>query len=126
MATTNRNESPDELKREIVRSREQLGREIIRFRDELDLPKKIRRSFQQKPAIWIGVMVFTGAGMVALLSRKRRSDGSNRTAPAPKSRLLQAGFILGALRIAANLVKPHVEQFLTEKLRRYRREQREK
>jgi hypothetical protein len=120
MATPNRNDqAPGELKREVARSRQQLSREVERFRDELDFPKKIRRSFERRPALWIAGVTVAGAALVLLLAHKRKTGPAPRAAPAPKSSLLQAGFMLGALRIVANLIKPHLETFLEQKIRGY-------
>ncbi|HXX41820.1 MAG TPA: hypothetical protein VEI58_06105 [Chthoniobacterales bacterium] len=126
MATRNRNESAIELRKEVVRSREQLAHDLVRFRDEVDLSKKIKRSFQRQPVIWIAAMAAAGAGAVILLTRKKKIRVDSRSASAPKNGLLQAGFLLGALRIAASLLKPQIEAFLAQKIRNYGGGRREK
>jgi len=98
----------------------------VRFRDEVDLSKKIKRSFQRQPVIWIAAMAAAGAGAVVLLTRKKKIHVDSRSAPAPKNGLLQAGFLLGALRIAASLLKPQIEAFLAQKIRNYGDGRREK
>src|SRR5579864_6722702 len=109
----NNNKSAAELRLDVARSREQLTRDVARVRDELDLPRKIRRSFQRQPAGWIVSLVAVGLVATALLSRKKKVYvDSSKSAPEAKSRLLQAGFILGVLRIAATLAKPHLEAFV--------------
>jgi hypothetical protein len=114
----NNNKSAAELRLEVARSREQLTRDVARVRDELDLPRKIRRSFQRQPAGWIVSLVAVGLVATALLTRKKKVYvDSSKSAPEAKSRLLQAGFILGVLRIAATLVKPHLEAFVSRKMR---------
>ena len=127
MATTNRsNKSSTELRKHVVHSREQLVHDVDRLRDELDFPKKIRRSFQRQPAVWIVGVVAAGVVVTLMLSRAKKAGPKERRAPAPKSGILQAGFMLGALRIVASLVKPHLEAFLTQKLRGYGSGPREK
>ena len=127
MATTNRsNKSSTELRKEVARSRDQLVRDVDRFRDELDFPKKIRRSFQRQPALWITGVAVAGVLVTVMFSRTRKAGPKERRALAPKSGLLQAGFMLGALRIVANLAKPHLEAYLAQKLGSYGRESREK
>jgi hypothetical protein len=114
----NNNKSAAELRLEVARSREQLTRDVARVRDELDLPRKIRRSFQRQPAGWIVSLVAVGLVATALLTRKKKVYvDSSKSVPEAKSRLLQAGFILGVLRIAATLVKPHLEAFVSRKMR---------
>ena len=119
MAKTNRKKSAIELRNEIAHSRDQLARDLARFRDEVDLPKKLKRSFQRQPAVWITALTAAGAGAVMLLTRKKKVYVDSRRTPARKNSLLQAGFILGVLRIAAGLVKPQIEAFLAQKIRGY-------
>ncbi len=120
MATPNRKQqSPSELRKEVVRSREYLARDVERLRDELDFPKKIRRSFQRQPGAWMVGASIAGLAVTALLLRKRKAAPSDHTGPAPKSALLRAGFMLGVLRVVINLFKPQLEAFLTQKMRRY-------
>jgi hypothetical protein len=114
----NNNKSAAELRLEVARSRELLTRDVARVRDELDLPRKIRRSFQRQPAGWIVSLVAVGLVATALLTRKKKVYvDSSKSPPEAKSRLLQAGFVLGVLRIAATLVKPHLEAFVSRKMR---------
>jgi hypothetical protein len=119
MATRDRNKPPNELRQEVARSREQLARNMTRFREEVDLPRKFRRSFQRQPVVWMVVLAAVGTGGVVLLSRKKKVYVDSQKASLPKSNLLRTGFILGALRIAANLAKPHIETFLRQKMRGY-------
>jgi len=66
MVTPNRNDkSPNGLRREVARSRQQLGRDVERFRDELAFPKKIRRPFQRQPGIWITGLAVAGVAVAA-------------------------------------------------------------
>jgi hypothetical protein len=119
-ASGNNNKSAAELRLEVARSREQLTRDVARVRDELDLPRKIRRSFQRQPAGWIVSLVAVGLVATALLTRKKQVYVDSHNSPPPKkSRLLEAGFILGVLRIAAGLAKPHIEAFVSRKMRGY-------
>jgi hypothetical protein len=117
----NNNKSAAELRLEVAHSREQLTRDVARVRDQLDLPRKIRRSFQRQPAGWIVSLVAVGLVATALLTRKKKVyvDSGKASSSRPKSRLLEAGFILGVLRIAATLAKPHIEAFVSRKMRGY-------
>jgi hypothetical protein len=110
--------SSAELRTEVARSRQELSRDVARVRYELDLPAKVRRSFQRQPGAWIVGLAIAGLVGAAVLTRKRKVYvGTGKGAPAEKSKLLQAGFILGVLRIAANLCKPYIEEFVSQKIR---------
>jgi hypothetical protein len=111
------NKTADELKLEIARSRERVGRDLRGLRYELDFPGKVRRSLRNHTAAWITAAVVVGTLVVVLPLRKKKVyvDLKNGTQSKSKSTLLEAGFVLGALRIAATLFKPVITNFLTRK-----------
>jgi len=111
------NKTTDELKLEIARSRERVGRDFRGLRYELDFRGKIRRSLRNHTAAWITAAVVVGTLVVVLPLRKKKVyvDLKNGTQSKSKSQLLEAGFVLGALRIAATLFKPVITNFLTRK-----------
>src|ERR1700758_1352659 len=95
-----------ELKQEIARSRVQLERNFRGLRNELDFPRKIRRSINRNPIPWIASAAAVGIFAVILLSRKKKVYLSEKAPERPKTKLVQVGFVLGAIKIAANLLKP--------------------
>lgn len=118
-----REQSPDELKMQIARSRDQLARDLRTFRREIDIPRKIKRSFQRQTGAWITAAVVVGALLIMLPARRKVVEVE---AKAPKfgkdpkgGKILEAGFALGALRFAATLLKPVVVSFVTKKMRGY-------
>ena len=115
MAKKSGNKSDAELKSQIDRSREDLALRLERVREEADLPRKIRRSVRREPVPWIVGAIAVGLLVTAVVTRKKKVyvDAKGRT----KSRhaFLEAGFILGALRIAASLLKPVVMNFVEKK-----------
>jgi hypothetical protein len=113
-----RNDS--ELKQQIARSRADIGRRLARVREEVDFPKKIRRSVRREPVPWIVGAIAVGLIITGMVMRKKKVivDATRRGAKA-KSTLLEAGFVLGALRIAATLLKPLVVKFVQEKFGHY-------
>ena len=115
------NKTTDELKMEIARSRERVGRDFRGLRYELDFRGKVRRSLRNHTAAWITAAVVVGTLVVVLPLRKKKVyvDLKNGPQPKPKSKLLEAGFVLGALRIAATLFKPVITSFLTRKFGGY-------
>src|ERR1700704_2413980 len=104
------NNSTDELKVKITRSRDRLARDLRGVRYELDIPRRIRRSFQQQTVLWIGAAAVIGT-LIVLIPLRRKTvyvdRASGATVGKPKrTKLLEAGFLLGAIRIAATLLQP--------------------
>ena len=117
-----REQSLDELKVEIARSRDRLTRDLRTFRQDIDIPRRIKRSFRQQPGTWITAAVVVGALLIMLPARKKVIEveaKAPRRRKDSKGKILQAGFALGALRFAATLLKPVVVSFVTRKLRGY-------
>lgn len=121
MAKKPGNKSDAELKSRINRSREDLALRLERVREEADLPRKIRRSVRQEPVPWIIGAIAVGLLVTAVVTRKKKVYVDAKGAPRPKSKhvLLEAGFVLGALRIAAGLLKPVVMNFVEKKFGSY-------
>ena len=118
MAKRSGNKSNAELKEQIARSREDLGRRLERVREEADLPRKIRRSVQREPVPWIIGAIAVGLLVTAVVTRKKKiyvdAKGGRKT-----KGLLEAGFLLGATRIAMSLLKPVILNFVEKKLGSY-------
>jgi hypothetical protein len=119
-----RNDTIDELRAEIVGSRERLGRELRGVRYELDFPRKIKKSFQQQTVAWITAAAVVGTLLILLPARKKKVYVDARTGDQKKKRMLEAGFLLGALKIAATLLKPTITSFLKSKIEGYGRKSR--
>ena len=118
MAKKSGNKSDAELKLQIDRSREDLALRLNRVREEADLPRKIRRSVRQEPVPWIIGAIAVGLLVTAVVTRKKKVYVDAKGAPKSKH-LLEAGFVLGALRIAAGLLKPVVMNFVEKRLGSY-------
>ena len=115
MAKKSGNKSDAELKSQIDRSREDLALRLERVREEADLPRKIRRSVRQEPVPWIIGAIAVGLLVTAVVSRKKKVYVDAKGGIKSKHALLEAGFVLGALRIAASLLKPVVMNFVEKK-----------
>jgi len=113
------NKSDAELKQEIARSREDLAFRLERVREEVDLPRKIRRSVRREPVPWIIGAIAVGLLVTAVVTRKKKVYVDAKGGAKSKHALLEAGFALGALRIAASLLKPVVMNFVEKKLGSY-------
>ena len=114
------NKSDAELKEQIARSRDDLALRVNRVREEVDLPRKIRRSVRREPVPWIVGAIAVGLLLTAVVTRKKKVYVDAKGGTKSKHALLEAGFILGALRIAAGLLKPVVVNFVEKKLGSYR------
>lgn len=114
-----RKKSPNQLSAEITRSRELVEGELRAVRGELDIPRKIRRSFRTQTGAWVAIAAVIGIALAVRATRRKKVYVETKVAPKTKTRLLEAGFALGALRIAATLLKPMVVKFVTQKMREY-------
>ena len=94
------NKSETELKEEIAQSREELALRLDRVREEVDLPRKIRRSVRREPVPWIVGAIAVGLLVTAVVTRKTKVYVDAKGGTKSKHALLEAGFVLGALRIA--------------------------
>ena len=119
MAKKSGNKSDAELKGQIGRSREELALSLNRVREEADIPRKIRRSIRREPVPWIIGAIAIGLLVTAVVTRKKKVYVDAKGGPKSKHALLEAGFVLGALRIAAGLLKPVVMNFVEKKLGSY-------
>jgi hypothetical protein len=114
-----RNKQPDQLKAEIARSRDLVARDVRGLRYELDIPRRIRRSFREQMPLWLGAAVVVGALLIYLPARNRKIYVDAKPGGRSKNRVLEAGFALGALRIAASLLKPMIANFVVKKMGDY-------
>jgi len=119
MAKKSGNRSDAELKEQIGRSREDLALRLNRVREEVDLPRKIRRSIRREPVPWIIGAIAVGLLVTAVVTRKKKVIVDAKGGTKSRHALLEAGFVLGALRIAASLLKPVVMNFVEKKLGSY-------
>ena len=113
------NKSAAELTGEIERSRQRLARNLTRLREELDFPRKLRKSFNRQPAVWIVAAVVLGLVLTAVSTRKKTIQIGTKKGKKSKNQLLEAGFLLGTLKVAATLFKPVIVPFLQEKVRQF-------
>src|SRR6266436_2672777 len=113
------NKSEAELKEQVARSREELALRLNRVREEVDWPRKIRRSVRREPVRWIIGAIAVGLLITAVVTRKKKVYVDAKGGTKTKHPLLEAGFVLGALRIAATLFKPMILKFVEEKFGHY-------
>src|SRR5437667_12361172 len=114
--TPGRNKSIDELTAEIARSREQVRRDLRGLQYELDFPAKFRRSFRRQTGSWM-----TAAGAVGVLialapMRKKKIYVDAKSGRKSQKKLVETGFALGLLKIAANMARPPIVEVVKHEL----------
>jgi hypothetical protein len=111
-----------ELRQEVAHSRDRLARDLAGLRYELDFPLKFRRSFQRSTAVWVAAAVVLGVLVAMAPARKKKAKVKAKTrckSENEKEGILGAGLALGALKLAATLLKPVVVKFVSQKMSGY-------
>src|SRR5437867_8524063 len=106
----------DELRAEIARSRERMGPDLRGLPYESDLPAKLRRSFPEQTASWITAAAAVGALIAFAPMRKKKIYIDAKSGRKTRRKLVETGFALGALKIAASLVRPVIIEFVKNRL----------
>ena len=114
-----RNRSTGELTAEIAHSRERVTRDLRGLQYELDFPRKLRRSFREQTVSWITAAAAVGTLIVLLPVRKKKIYVDAKKSGKRQRKFLEAGFILGASKIAASLLRPVIADFLKNRLTDY-------
>jgi hypothetical protein len=114
-----RNKPIDELRTEIARSRERVARDLRGLRYELDFPGKLRRSFREQTVSWITAAAAVGTLIVLLPVRKKKIYIDAKRGGKRQKKFLEAGFVLGASKIAASVLRPVIVDFLKNRLTDY-------
>jgi len=105
-----------ELRAEIARSRAIVARDLSGLRYELDFPHKIRKAFQRRTVFWLTAAAAVGLLLTLLPARTKKVYVEPRIGGKSKHRLLEAGFVLGALKIAATLLRPVIVDLVRNRL----------
>ena len=109
-------ESINELKTEIAGSRERLSRELQGLRYELDFPAKFRRSFRKQTGSWISAAAAVGAVIALAPMRKKKIYVDAKSSRKSQKKLVETGFALAALKVAASLARPVIVEFVKNRL----------
>ena len=102
------NKSIDQLTVEIALSRDRVARDFRGLHYELDFPGKLRRSFREQTGSWLSAAIAVGALIAFAPIRKKKIYIDAKSGQKTKKRLMETGFALGALKIAASFVRPIV------------------
>jgi hypothetical protein len=110
------NKSIDELRAEIDRSRERMARDLRGLHYELDFAGKLRRSFRRQTVSWLTAAAAVGVLIAFAPLRRKKVYIDAKSGRKTKKRLVETGFALGALKIAAGLVRPVIVEFVKTRL----------
>jgi hypothetical protein len=110
-----------QLRQEIAHSRDRLARDLGGLRYELDFPLKFRKSFQRQTIVWVTAAVVVGVIFAVMPARTRKVQvrAKGNDGKETKKGILGAGMAIGALRLAATLLKPAITQFVSRKMSGY-------
>lgn len=105
-------ESINELKGEIVGSRQRVARELQGLRYELDFPAKFRRSFRKQTGSWISAAAAVGALIALAPMRRKKVYVDAKSQRKNDKKLMQTGLAMAALKLAGNLARPVIMEFV--------------
>jgi hypothetical protein len=113
-----------QLRQEIAHSRDRLGRDLSGLRYELDFPLKFKKSFQRQTVIWITAAIVVGVVFAVMPARTKKVYVNGKTngkakGEEQKKGLIGAGLAVGALRLAATLLKPVLMKYAADRMGRY-------
>jgi hypothetical protein len=109
-----------ELRQEVAHSRDRLARDLAGLRYELDFPLKFRKSFQRSTAVWVAAAVALGVLVAMAPARTKKAKVKSKSRSKSENEgILGAGLALGALKLAATLLKPVVVKFVSQKMSGY-------
>ena len=111
-----RNKSIEELKAEIAQSRERVARDLHGLKYELDFPAKFRRSFREQTVSWLSAAAAVGALIALAPMRKKKIYVDAKGSRKSQKKLVESGVALAVLKIAANLARPAIVEFVKTRL----------
>ena len=111
-----RNKSIEELAAEIGQSRERVAHDVCGLKYELDFPAKFRRSFREQTVSWLSAAAAVGALIALAPMRKKKIYVDAKNSRKSKKKLVEAGFAVAVLKIAASLARPVIVEFVKNRL----------
>ncbi len=111
-----RNKSIEELTAEIGQSRERVARDLRGLKYEVDFPAKFRRSFREQTVSWLSAAAAVGALVALAPMRKKKIYVNAKSGRKSQKKLVESGVALVVLKIAANLIRPAIVEFVKTRL----------
>jgi hypothetical protein len=121
-----RNKSIEELTAEIGQSRERVAHDLCGLKYELDFPAKFRRSFREQTVSWLSAAAAVGALIALAPMRKKKIYVNAKSGRKSRTKLIESGVALGVIKIAANLIRPAIVEFVKTRLTDFGRRSRRK
>ena len=121
-----RNKSIEELTAEIGQSRGRVANDLRGLKYELDFPAKFRRSFREQTVSWLSAAAAVGALVALAPMRKKKIYVNAKGGRKSQRKLVESGVALGVIKIAANLVRPVIVEFVKTRLTDFGRRSRRK
>ncbi len=115
-----------EIKERIERSRYELGRDLRGLRYELDIPLKIKKSFQRKTVVWVAGAILLGLMSTAGSARKKKIYIDAKGKKKGQEKLVEAGLLLTGVKFAASVLKPIIVSYAMQKLNAFSKDSRSK
>jgi len=112
--------SVNEIKQRIERSRYDLGRDLDGLRYELDIPLKIKKSFQRKTTLWIAGAVVLGLMFAVSSGRKKKiyvdAKGKRRKGT---EQLAETGLLPAGVKFATSVLRPILVNYVVQKVKNH-------
>jgi hypothetical protein len=95
------------------------------LRYELDFPLKLKKSFQRQTVLWIGAAIVVGVIFAVMPAREKKvyvrggKPDPKKKGEEQKKGLIGAGLAMGALRLAATMLKPALMKYATDRMGSY-------
>ena len=93
-----------------------MARDLHGLHYELDFPAKLRRSFREQTVSWLAAAAAVGALIAFAPMRKKKIYINAKSGRETKRKLIETGFALGVVKIAAGLVRPVIVEFVKKRL----------
>lgn len=110
----------NEIKQRIERSRFDLGRDLDGLRYELDIPLKIKKSFQRKTVLWIAGAVVLGLMFTVGSGRKKKIyvDAKGKRKKGAEQ-LAETGLLLTGVKFATSVLKPVLVNYVVQRMKNH-------
>ena|SRR5262245_45035068 len=108
--------STNDLIAKAAHSRDRVERDLRGLHYELDFQRKLRKSFREHISLWLTISTAVGVLIVLLPTRKKKIYVGTHSNEKTNKKLAKNGVALGALNIAASLIRPAIAEVVKNRL----------